>query len=223
MKVGVTMLRGLNNKEDNFGRFYADLRHYQKIHKQIILANRLSYGAFFGRAKKDYLLGGMDNWLFGRGDPAKDVFDRIPTAADIFFLQFATPMRGFDYNARQGSKFLLYNAEFRLPIVQYLFRSPVYSGFFNNLQLTSFFDAGTAYSGGNPFNRNNSYNTQIVGGNGNPFEATVINFRNPFLVGYGFGARTTLLGVYGKMDVAWHQENGVKAGPRFYFTLGYDF
>jgi len=223
MKVGVSMLRGLNNKNDNFGRFYADLRHYQKIHKQFIMANRLSYGAFFGNAEKQYILGGMDNWLFGGGDPIQGSFDRIPTAADIFFMQFATPMRGFGFNARQGPKALLYNAEFRLPIVQYLFRSPVYSGFFNNLQLTTFFDAGTAYSGGNPFNRNNSFNTQIVGGNGNPFEATVINFRNPFLLGYGFGARTTLLGVYGKLDVAWHEEDGLKEGPRFYFTLGYDF
>ena len=224
MKVGVSMLRGLNNKNDNFGRFYADLRHYQKVHKQIILANRLSYGAFFGNAPKMHLLGGMDNWLFGGGDPIQDNFERDPpSAADVFFMQFANPMRGFGIGARKGSKALLYNAELRLPIVQYLFRSPVYSGFFNNLQLTGFFDAGTAYSGGNPFNRNNSFNTQEVKEEGNPFEATVINFRNPFLLGYGFGARTTLLGVYGKLDVAWHEEDGVKDGPRFYFTLGYDF
>ena len=166
----------------------------------------------------------MDNWLFGGGDPIQDNFERDPpSAADVFFMQFANPMRGFGIGARKGSKALLYNAELRLPIVQYLFRSPVYSGFFNNLQLTGFFDAGTAYSGGNPFNRNNSFNTQEVKEEGNPFEATVINFRNPFLLGYGFGARTTLLGVYGKLDVAWHEEDGVKDGPRFYFTLGYDF
>ncbi len=223
MKVGITMLRGLHNKNESFGRIYADLRHYQKLHKQIILANRVSYGAFFGQAKKENILGGVDNWLFGGGDPLHDSFNRVPSAADVFFLQFATPMRGFGYNARQGPKVLLYNAELRLPIVQYLFRSPVYSGFFNNLQLTGFFDTGTAYSGGNPFNRNNSFNTQTVGGNGNPFEATVVNFRNPFLIGYGVGARTTLLGLYGKMDVAWREEDGQQNGPRFYLTLGYDF
>jgi hypothetical protein len=37
------------------------------------------------------------------------------------------------------------------------------------------------------------------------------------------GARTTLLGFYGKADVAWGQENFVTRGPKFYFTLGYDF
>ena len=58
---------------------------------------------------------------------------------------------------------------------------------------------------------------------GNSFSATVTNFRNPFLVGYGVGARTTLLGFYGKVDVAWGQEDYVTKGPKFYFTLGYDF
>ncbi|UOQ73904.1 hypothetical protein [Hymenobacter cellulosilyticus] len=61
------------------------------------------------------------------------------------------------------------------------------------------------------------------GGNGNGFTATVVNFRNPLLIGYGFGMRTTLLGFYGKADVAWGQEDYVQKGPKFYFTLGYDF
>jgi Tol biopolymer transport system component len=220
MKMGITSLAGLNNSNTSFSKFYADLRHYQKIHKQLIFANRVSYGAFLGNSKKQFLLGGMDNWLFSDGDAT---FSQIPAAADIFFLQFATPLRGYSYNARSGPKYLLYNGELRLPIVQYLLRKPVYSGFFNNLQLTAFFDAGTAYAGTNPFNRNNSFNTQIVGGNGNAFEATVVNFRNPFLYGYGFGARTTLLGVYGKLDVAWSEQDGQQGGPKFFFTMGYDF
>ncbi|KAA9333844.1 hypothetical protein F0P94_11290 [Adhaeribacter soli] len=220
MKVGIATYKGLSNDKNSFGKFYADLRHYQKIHKQLIFASRVAYGAFLGNSKKQFLLGGMDNWLFSSEEK---YFDQLPSAADVFFLQFATPLRGFPYAARRGPKYLLYNAELRLPIVQYLFRSPVYSGFFNNLQLTTFFDAGTAYSGRNPFNRNNSFNTQVIGGNGNGFEATVTNFQNPFLIGYGFGARTTLLGVYGKLDVAWGRENNQESKPRFYLTLGYDF
>jgi Tol biopolymer transport system component len=220
MKVGVTSYKCIGNEQGNFGKFYADLRHYQKLHKQLIWANRAAYGAFFGNDKKQFLLGGMDNWLF----PSEEAFfDQPPTASDVFFLQFATNLRGFPHAARRGPKYLLYNSEVRLPIVQYLFRKPVYSGFFNNLQLTAFFDAGTAYSGRNPFNRNNSVNTQVIGGNGDPFEATVTNFRNPFLMGYGFGARTTLLGVYGKLDLAWSRENNLEQGPRLYLTMGYDF
>jgi len=220
MKIGLMTYKSTSNKQENFGKIYADLRHYQKLHKQIILANRISYGAFVGNAPKNYLLGGMDNWIFsGGGDPVTSEF----TAPDVFFMEYALPLRGFSYNQRNGPKHLLYNAELRIPIVQYLFRSPVYSGFFNNLQLIGFFDAGTAYAGTNPFNRNNNYNTQVIGGGGNPFEATVINYRNPFLYGYGFGIRTTLLGVYGKLDVAWNEEDYQKGGPFFHLTMGYDF
>ena len=42
-------------------------------------------------------------------------------------------------------------------------------------------------------------------------------------MGYGFGARTTLLGVYGKLDVAWNEQDYNQGGPVFYFTMGYDF
>ena len=118
---------------------------------------------------------------------------------------------------------MLFNSELRIPIIQYLSRKPIYSGFFRNLQLTAFGDAGSTYSGSNPFNENNSYNTQIQPSNGNAFSAVVTNFRNPLLIGYGFGMRTTILGFYGKADMAWGQEDYKQSGPKFYFTLGYDF
>ncbi|WP_400194204.1 hypothetical protein [Hymenobacter sp. B81] len=225
MKVGMMKLNGVGNSNDDFGKIYVDLRHYQKVYRQIVWANRASYGHFFGPSAKTFRLGGMDNWLnydYQNFDQVK--FNRPDNdPADIFYQQFVTNLRGFDYNQRSGPKYVLLNSELRVPIIQVLSRKPIYSGFFRNLQLTAFGDMGTAYSGSNPFNENNSFNTQIRPSNGNAFSATVVNFRNPMLLGYGFGARTTLLGFYGKLDVAWGQEDYVERGPKFYFTLGYDF
>ncbi|WP_242928007.1 hypothetical protein [Pontibacter vulgaris] len=229
MKAGILALKGFGNSDVNFNKFYLDLRHYQKLHRQIILATRLSYGSFFGNSPKRFLIGGMDNWLFASDDDATDENDIVVRApADLFYLQYATPLRGFNYNTRNGSKYLLANAELRIPIVQYIYNGPIPSGFFRNLQLTAFGDAGSAYNGANPFTGNNSINTRVVGGRtsptqADPFEVTVINYRNPFLLGYGFGARTTLFGVYGKLDVAWGEEDYKSNGPKFYVTLGYDF
>ncbi|GEO03823.1 hypothetical protein AAE02nite_14870 [Adhaeribacter aerolatus] len=233
MKVGISTFKELNESNKNFNRLYVDLRHYQKIHRQITWANRVSYGHYFGNDPKRYLLGGVDNWLFNKEDEDTQSADRIfhgQSPADLFYQQFATPMRGFDYNARRGHKLLVFNSELRVPIVQYLFQnSTLGSGFFRNLQLTAFSDVGTAYNGSNPFSRRNSFNTQILGGrtgdaiNTNPFQAIVINYRNPFLFGYGVGARTTLLGMYGKVDVAWGEENFERRGPKVYVSLGYDF
>jgi len=220
LKASMLNLTNLSDKGLNFGKLIIDLRHYQKIHRSIVWANRASYGQFFGNRGQVFRLGGMDDWLNAGYQDGRST----PFAPDqTFNQQFVTNLRGFDYGARNGPRYVLFNSELRIPIVQYFSRQPIYSGFFRNLQLTGFADAGTAYSGNNPFNENNSYNTQVAGGFGNLFSATVVNFRNPFLVGYGVGARTTLLGFYGKADVAWGQEDYVTHGPKFYFSLGYDF
>jgi hypothetical protein len=230
MKAGLLGLNNFEHSSESFSKFYMDLRHYQKVHRQITLAGRITYGAFFGNAPKNFLIGGMDNWLFASEDdraPSRDdVLVRTP--ADLFYLDYTTPLRGFNFNARRGSKVLLANLELRVPLVQYLYDGPVPSGFFRNLQFTAFADAGSAYNGTNPFTGNNSINTRIIGGrvdqtSTSPFEITVINYRNPFLLGYGVGARTTLFGVYGKLDMAWSQEDASVRGPKFYITLGYDF
>ncbi|SHJ84456.1 component of the Tol biopolymer transport system [Hymenobacter daecheongensis DSM 21074] len=222
MKVGLLKLNNLDESNQNFGKLYVDIRHYQKLHRQIIWANRASYGHFFGEAKQTFRLGGMDNWL-NMNDEDDFLITRDSDPTRLFYQQFVTNLRGFNYSKRTGPKYVLFNSELRVPIIQYLSRKPIYSGFFRNLQLTAFGDAGSAYSGSNPFNENNSFNTQPVFPPGNAFSATVINFRNPLLIGYGFGMRTTLLGFYGKADVAWGQEDYVEKGPKFYFTLGYDF
>ncbi|MBF8963459.1 hypothetical protein I0P70_09390 [Pontibacter sp. FD36] len=229
MKAGIMSLKNFEHSSENFSKFYLDVRHYQKIHRQITLAGRINYGTFFGNAPKNFLIGGMDNWLFASeddGNPRDAVVVRTP--ADLFYLDYTTPLRGFNFNARRGSKVLLANLELRVPIVQYLYDGPIPSGFFRNLQFTAFGDAGSAYNGTNPFTGNNSINTRVIGGridqtNTSPFEITVINYRNPFLLGYGVGARTTLFGVYGKVDMAWSQEDNSRRGPKFYITLGYDF
>ena len=56
-------LNNLNNKGLSFGKFVIDLRHYQKISRSIVWANRASYGQFFGPRPQVFRIGGMDNWL----------------------------------------------------------------------------------------------------------------------------------------------------------------
>ncbi|MCJ8165644.1 hypothetical protein MKJ04_12400 [Pontibacter sp. E15-1] len=231
LKAGFLSLKGFNGASSNFNKVYIDFRNYLKLHRQIVLATRISYGAYFGNSRKKFLIGGMDNWLLADQDESAELNDvEINAPADLFYLEYITPMRGFNYNVRSGSRHLLANAELRVPIVQYIYNGPIASGFFRNLQLTAFADAGSAYDGANPFTGNNSINTRVIGGvineaqqDQDPFEITVVNYRNPFLVGYGVGARTTLLGVYGKLDMAWGQAEENRTGPKFYVTLGYDF
>ena len=226
MKIGVLQMNQVGNKSGNFGKLYIDLRHYQKIHRSLVWANRVSYGQFFGASQQTFRLGGMDNWIGQKYADQRFLVpagEAVPDPTTIFYQQFVTNLRGFDLSKRVGSRYVLLNSELRLPIVQYLAHRPIYSGFFRNLQFIGFFDAGTAYSGTNPFGENNSNNTIPFGGNGNIFSGTVTNFSNPILIGYGAGVRTTVLGFYLKYDLAWSQENYVINKPKSYFTLGHDF
>ena len=129
-----------------------------------------------------------------------------------------------NYNKIAGENFFLANLEIRFPIIKYLFGKRVNSNFLKNLQLVGFYDVGSAWTGISPFNRENSLNTRTIGNNQSPFTATVNDFKNPWLAGYGAGLRTVLLGYYLKFDVAWAIEDFIVADkPKFYLTFGYDF
>jgi len=214
-------------EEKNFGKFVFDFRNYRPIHKELILATRVSFGQFFGNAKKNFLLGGMDNWLLnstshhGDGDPLTLSLQK--DNSDILFVDYVTSLRGFNYNTQFGPKYVLFNAELRMPIVKYLYNGVINSGFLKNFQLITFTDIGSCWAGKNPFYRDNSTNTVTVGGGSNPFSATVVNYKNPFLIGYGAGVRTLFLGYYVKFDVAWGVVDYKMAGRRYYLTFGYDF
>ncbi len=234
--TGMNMIKGTKLKvgaeqyyhQGRFGKITFDLRHYQPLHKEIVFATRLSFGSFMGPSPKSFLLGGMDNWLFnstyhmhGNQDPLR--IDGDIDNSDILFARYITSLRGFQYNTIFGSKYILYNAELRIPLIRYLYNGTITSNFFRNLQITGFTDIGTAWSGNNPFNKDNNLNKRvIIDGNG-ALVSTVINYKNPFLVGYGFGARTLFLGYYVKFDVAWGIINYERQEPKYYLTLGYDF
>jgi hypothetical protein len=51
----------------------------------------------------------------------------------------------------------------------------------------------------------------------------VINYINPFLIGYGFGMRTLFLGYYMKLDIGWGVIDNHVQKPKAYLTFGYDF
>lgn len=228
VKVRYDLFGGIN-KTSGFNRLAIDFRHYQKIHRDLIFATRLSFAHSGGKAPKQSVLGGMENWT-GNNQEERTVNPlavglssaQIPIDnRDIFFVELATNMRGFPLNKVSGSSHLLFNGELRMPLVKYFYRGPITSNFLRNFQLVGFTDIGTAWTGKWPFNRQNSLNTEII--RLDFFSATVNNFRNPFLLGYGVGARTMLFGFYIKFDYAWGLDNGEINKPIPYLTLGYDF
>lgn len=224
-KIRYDSYLGLSNGNESFNRVSIDFRHYQKIHRDLIFAIRAAASHSGGKAPKQNLLGGMENWLGNKKETrtGDNPLNFQKDNRDIFFADFATNLRGFNLNRLSGTSYMLLNAELRIPLVKYLYRGAITSSFLRNFQIVGFGDIGTAWTGKGPFSENNSLNTQIIGSEDDPFRATVTNFKNPYLMGYGVGARTTLFGFYAKFDYAWGVDNGYTNKPIPYVTLGYDF
>jgi hypothetical protein len=214
------------NKNQNFNRINLDLRHYQKLVNGIYFAGRFNYGRSLGNSPKYTFLGGVENWLIDRRiHKINGSNTGVPTnISEINFYNFAGNLRGFDFAKLYGTNHLLVNLELRFSLSSYFPRSSISSSFLRNLQLVAFNDIGTAWNGNQgPLSRQNSLNTEIIGGAGNPFYVEVTNFKNPFLIGYGVGARTTILGFLVKVDYAYGLENKEVGKPKLYVSVGNDF
>jgi hypothetical protein len=227
-KISFQHYQGLEDDNLSFSQASIDVRHYQKIYREIVFAVRGFGGTFFGRSPKTYLLGGMDNWFFNKARTGGRTSDGVQNPLgypyqnqDILFAEFATSLRGFDYATLFGNSVLMANAEFRVPLIRALSNGPISSNFLRNMQFIAFYDIGTSWSGKPPFSSGNSVSyDEIING---PFKAQIKNYLNPWLYSYGVGARTVVLGYYLKFDVAWPVENYEVNDTRYYLTLGFDF
>ena len=209
-----------------------DLRHYQKIHREITFASRLFYGRNWGDNDPKFALGGVDNWLFnktnnfGDDDPIDPKSDEGKVLnrenSNLMFLEYATNLRGFDYNEMFGTNVLVFNAEFRVPVFRYLIRRPISSNFLRNFQFTYFYDIGSSWSGIPPFSKKNTFTVEEIE-TGTPFSAKIKDFRNPWLAGYGAGIRMSLAGYYLKIDRARPIKDFSRGSARWYFSIGIDF
>lgn len=227
-KMSFVHHQGLNNANNSFSQVSVDVRHYQKIYKEIVFAVRGFAGGFYGRSPKQYLLGGMDNWFFNSSRTEGTTSEGQPNPLgiysqnqDLLFVEYATNLRGFDYATLFGNSVVLMNAELRLPLARALAGGPISSNFFRNMQFTAFYDIGSSWSGKPPFNSENSVSYKII--RNGPFEAQLKNYLNPWLYSYGVGFRSVMLGYYIKADLAWPVENYKVRDPRLFVTLGFDF
>lgn len=198
-----------------------DARHYLRLDKRSILAFRAAGAVSFGNDRILYYLGGADNELFGSFNTTIP----IPPVDNVGFVALANSLRGFGQNIRNGNSYVLANAEVRVPIFRYI-SERIQSPFFRNFQAVAFFDAGTAWSGNNPYSEENPLNTSFFPtntGGFKPVSVKVVYFRDPLVFSYGIGARTLLFGYHVRLDYAWGLETRNVLDPRLHLSLGMDF
>ncbi|MCX6333925.1 MAG: hypothetical protein NT092_06420 [Bacteroidia bacterium] len=213
----------LTTKKSDMVVLGVDLRHYTKIHRELIWANRLAASTSWGPTRLVYYLGGVDNWM-GYFFSKYTMFDNsIPVNPDMNygFQALATNLRGFSQNVRNGTNFVLINSEIRWPVVRYLAGHPLRSNLLNSIQLVGFGDIGTAWTGASPWSGDNSYDTEIF--ENGPVKVTLDANREPIVAGFGAGARVQLMGYFIRADWAWGIENNYILPKMFYLSFSLDF
>jgi hypothetical protein len=194
-----------------------DFRHYIKVHRTIIWANRFAASTSFGDNKLIYYLGGVDNWV----SPKFDVSTPIDYSQNYIYQTLATNLRGFNQNIRNGNSFALISSEIRIPVFRYFANRPLKSDFLNNFQIVGFGDIGTAWTGLNPYSIENSLFTRII--QRPPLLVTVELQKEPIVGGFGFGLRSRIFGYFLRGDIAWGVEDWEVLPSKFYFSLCLDF
>jgi len=197
--------------------FGLDARHYINFNDLMVVALRVAGGTSFGSERILYHIGGIES------DVLRKYNASIPVPEKAFAFQ--TPvanLRGFDTNIRNGTSYTLGNAELRLSFGKILgFGSSRWS-MLKNLQVIGFYDVGLAWHGRSPYSDENPLNTvkletpPIV-------ELTIEYFRDPIVMSYGTGLRTTLFGYFVRVDYGWGIETREIQKGRLHLGLGKDF
>lgn len=223
-KVYGEELYGLDHGNKSCFNIGTDIRNYQKLYKNIILANRLAYAHSDGTGEVQYIMGGVDNWIL----PQQDINSLQPQGT-YAFQTMATPLRGYKQYARVGNNFAVLNTEVRMPVLTPFIKRPIQSAFLKNLQVVGFVDAGDAWKGFLPDaqTENSKFTYPTLTNMPQPPSLNNVNLTvtvpgsGGLAVGYGAGLRSSLFGYFVRVDAAWNIEPIKK--PIIYVSLGSDF
>jgi outer membrane protein assembly factor BamA len=198
--IGVSAAPKIANNWLGFVTPQVDIRHYIRITGLFSLATRIAGAASFGPTPQHFFIGGVDSWINyyykTQGIPITD-------PQDFAFFTPGLPLRGFAYDEKIGTHYVIGNLELRYPFPIIVGGFPL--AFFGD----SFIDAGTAW------------NHRVYLFQRDP--ATTNWETRDLLLSSGTGIRTYLFGFYVHLDLAWTTNIEKWSSPNYILSLGEDF
>lgn len=216
---GVSTAWSHKNGNLSFTTAQFDARNYLPVKSNIVFATRLSGAMSLGNRAQQYYMGGTPDWLFGGFQNPQE----LPLDQEISayrYMEYVTPVRGFLFNGRNGTKYVVANAELRIPISRSI-SSSLNSNPLYNVEIIPFYDIGTIWRTGNPLSQKNPINTLTI--DQYPLLIDVQTLKSPFIMGFGTGVRTMLMGYNVRFDMAWGVEDNTVLKPKLHLSLGKNF
>ncbi len=192
-----------NDRSLDLQTFTADYRDYSRLAQELVFVFRATAGLSNGVDRQNFFVGGTEGWINRQFDGS--VFP-IFNVEDYAFLTPVMPLRGYNYNAQNGTRFGLINLELRFPLVRYLILATLPLGF-QNILGAGFLDIGSAWSNTRTWR---AFDTTPSG----------TTKTRDLLIGTGVGTRMVLLGLPLRIDVAWRFDWRGFSSPVYYFSLG---
>jgi|GEM_PF-4624685 len=209
----------LSQSSNLFSTIRLGFSQFIPIYKRITLEASLQSAFSIGSTKQQFYMGGQDNWILGiyLGEDEPDALNQISTQLyDFQYQEFVTPMRGFRFNTRSGTKYALANFQLHIPITRIL-KNSLNNNSLYNLEVIPFFDAGTAWRQGNPFSQKNPTDSQIIGNT--PVVVELQTLKSPFLFSFGTGIQARFLGYALRLDMAWGIDDNVLRPPQLLLSV----
>ena len=133
---------------------------------------------------------------------------------DIYFTEYAWPLRGARFGERSGATTSLFNFEVRFPFINYLALGFPLKMIFGNIRGHAFMDIGAAWDKSSEFSSKDW-----------PTRYGDLNLGNysPIIMTSGLGTKINLGYFLLKIEAAWDKNENGYSKPQWYFSLGPDW
>ena len=207
-----------------FQTLKSDVRKYWRLGRDYTFAIRGFFGSSIGDNKQKFFLGGVPYLLSGGGETngVEDVsnFREVlldttneTLIHDLYFTEYAWPLRGARFAERFGNNTTLINLEIRFPFINYLALGFPLKMIFGNIRGHAFVDVGAAWDNVSEF-QSSSWPSRYGDQN---------NAYSPWITTAGLGTKINLGYFLLKIETAWDKNKNGYSKPQWYFSLGPDW
>ena len=221
----LTVSPGYGSNNLKFQTVKSDVRKYWRFGRDYTFAVRGFFGKSLGPNKQKFFLGGIPYLLAGGGETNgqednshfREVLLDTSNASlihDIYFTEYAWPLRGARFAERFGNNTSLFNLEVRFPFINYLALGFPLKVIFGNIRGHAFMDIGAAWDSPDEFASTQWPERYGPNASGN---------YSPWVTTAGLGTKINLGYFLLKIEMAWDKNPNGYSKPQWYFSLGPDW